>query len=174
MAPDELRATVEEYVGERVAPHPILGKCLPSASIGAMGWSVEWWDERSDLDLRFVLGDQGHAALKAGLQEAHLWEAGRDPWVRIVDREPVRRFPGARLAFLSASDLAQQLRFDLPTALWAYSHCLVMQDPEGLLGGALTEARERFGAALPELRREHYYRFRAARNEIAAAVQPRR
>jgi hypothetical protein len=170
---EEVLPLLGGYLRERLVPHPILTRYLPAASACAMSSSVHFWDERSDLDLRFILPDDLRSVLTQELLESHLWDPARDCRVRLIDREPYRRYPGARLTFLSRTELDREIRFDPPPALWSYSHCLVIQDPEGALGDTVAAAGARFDEALPDLRCEHYYRFRSARNELAASVQPR-
>ena len=90
----ELGDQLRTYVRERMVPHPLLAPYLADASILLTG-SVAYgtWDEDSSLDLRLILPDEEHSRLAAGLQEAHLWEPGRDFRVSLRDREPFRRFP---------------------------------------------------------------------------------
>jgi hypothetical protein len=170
---EELIPLLDGYLKERLVPHPILTRYLPAASACAMGSSVRFWDERSDLDLRFILSDDLRSALTQELLKSHLWDPARDCRVRLIDREPYRRYPGARITFLAGTELDRELRFDPPPALWSYTHCLVIQDPERTLERAVAAAGVRFDESVPDLRCEHYYRFRTARNDLAAAVEPR-
>ncbi|HEU4754657.1 MAG TPA: nucleotidyltransferase domain-containing protein [Armatimonadota bacterium] len=172
---EEARKLLGAYLRERIAPHPILSRYLPDAAVLVAGSvAAGTWDEHSDFDIRLLLPDEDHTRLAAELQEAHLWEPGRDFRVHLVDREPFRRFPSADILAFSASQLDQELRFDLPVALWAYTHAAVLQDPLGTLDTRLEEARARFEAALPALRCEHYFRFRQARNDLVPRIMPRR
>jgi hypothetical protein len=171
----EALGLLEAYLRERVIPHPILNRFLPRAAIFVTGSvALGAWDEDSDLDIGVVLPDEDHAALAAALREASLWDPARDFRLRLPDREPFRRFPGAGLSFLSLSGLAQQLRFNLPVALWVQAHAAVLQDPLGALATTLPAFRERFRASLDDLRCEHYYLFRQARNDLASRNVPRR
>jgi len=171
----EARRLVEIYLRERVTPHPVLHPYLPQAAVCSTG-SVAFgaWDEQSDLDVRLVLPDEEHTRLATELQAAELWKPSRDFRLHLIDREPFRRFPGVDMILLSASQLAQELRFDLSVGLWIYSHAVVWQDPLGLLEAATRQAAAQFQAALPDLRCEHYYRFRQARNDLEPKIVPRR
>jgi hypothetical protein len=172
---DEVKPLAAAYVRERIAPHPILNRALPDAAVCVTGSvAVGTWDEHSDFDLRLILPDEEHARLSTRLREAHLWDPGRDFRLKLEDREPFRRFPSAEVLILSASQLAQELRFDLPVALWSYTHSVVLQDPLGTLRAPVEAAAERFQSRLGDLRCEHYYRFRAARNDLIPRVMPRR
>lgn len=171
----EQRKLVLDYLRERVQPHPLLNPYLQDAAILLTG-SVAFgtWDEDSRLDLRLVLPDEEHSRLSAGLREAHLWSPGRDHRVSLRDREPFRRFPGAEIVILSASQLRQEFRFELAISVWIYSHSLVLQDPLGTVESTLASYQERFQERLPTLRCEHYYHFREARNDLLPKVSPRR
>lgn len=166
---------IRDYIRERIQPHPLLSPHLEDAAFLLTG-SVAFgtWDEDSSLDLRMVLPDEEHSRLAAGLQEAHLWAPRRDFRVSLRDREPFRRFPGSEIVILSASQLRQEFRFELAISVWIYSHSLVIQDPLGTLETALATYRERFQQRLPNLRCEHYYNFREARNDLLPKVMPRR
>jgi hypothetical protein len=173
-AADAAPTLVRAYVRERISPHPLLARFLPDAALCLTGSAaVGTWDEDSDLDLCLVLPDEEHTRLATGLREAHLWEPRRDFRLFLRDREPFRRFPGAGILIHSASQLRQSFRFDLPVGLWTFQHAVVIQDPLHTLEALLSEAGEKFAARLPELRCEHYYRFRAARNDLAPRLLPR-
>ncbi len=166
---------LEAYFRERVKSHPILSPVLRDATILVTG-SVPagTWDERSDFDVRFILPDADHARLASALKEARLWDPNRDHRVFLEDREPFRRFPGIYLLILSASQLSQQFHFDLPVTLWFYTHSVTYQDPSGLLEAAVQKGNQRFAENLDNLRCEHYYRFRQARNDLVPKIVPRR
>jgi len=170
----ELGDQLRTYVRERMVPHPLLAPYLADASILLTG-SVAYgtWDEDSSLDLRLILPDEEHSRLAAGLQAAHLWEPGRDFRVSLRDREPFRRFPGSEIVILSASQLRQEFRFELAISVWIYGHSLPLQDPTGLIESTLGHYQERFGVRLGDLRCEHYYNFREARNDLLPKVTPR-
>jgi hypothetical protein len=174
-AGNEARELLQTYLRERVLPHPILNRFLPDAAVLIAGSvALGTWDEHSDFDIRLLLPDEDHRALAAALQEAHLWDPRRDFRIHLIDREPFRRFPSADILALSASQLAQEFRFNLPVALWSYCHASVLQDPLGTLETALEQGREAFKSALSQLQCEHYYRFRQARNDLVPRVMPRR
>jgi hypothetical protein len=168
-----LRSQMDGYLRERVAPHPLLAPYLHDAAALLTG-SVAFgtWDEDSSLDFRFVVPDADHARLAAGLQAEHLWEPGRDFRVSLRDREPYRRFPGAELVFLSATQFRQEFRFELAISVWTYSHSVPLHDPSGLFGSTLEHYEERFRDRLANLRCEHYYNFREARNDLLPKVTP--
>jgi len=172
---DEALALLSAYLHERIVPHPILNRFLPEAAACVTGSVASGaWDEHSYLDVRLILSDEDHTRLAQDLRQAHLWDAGRDFRLFLPDNEPFRRFPGAELLILSASQLRQELRFDLPVALWTYTHAAVIQDPLRVLATAVEDAEERFRSHLDDLRCEHYYRFRQARNDLAPRIMPRR
>ena len=172
---EESRRCLEAYLHDRVHPHPLLAPALRDASVLLAGSvALGTWDEHSYLDIRILLPDDEHAVLARSLKEAHLWDPARDFRLRLEDREPFRRFPGASLLLLSASQLAQEFRFDLPVTLWGYTHAVVLQDSSCLLESAITRAQERFAQAVADLRCEHYYRFRQARNDLTPRIMPRR
>jgi len=174
-ASTETLRLLEQYHRERVAPHPVLAPFLADAAICVPGaLAAGGWDERSDLEVRWALPDEEHARLAAALRQAALWDPARDFRLRLEDREPFRRFPGAVLLICSAAQLTQELRFDLPTALWAYRRAAVLQDPLGILESRVAAAEARFRDSLPALQCEHYYRFRQARSELAPKASPRR
>src|SRR5438045_1592235 len=98
----EALRVVEQYLRERVAPHPLLSPALPLSSLFLTGpLALGEWDEQSDLELRFLLSEPNHARLAGALAEARLWDPARDARLFLADREPFRRFPGAGLLFLS-------------------------------------------------------------------------
>jgi hypothetical protein len=174
-AAHEAVTLLERYLRERIIPHPILNRFLPEAAVcvtGAVAAGV--WDEQSRLEMTLVLPDEEQSRLSAALHEAHLWDPSRDFRLRLEDREPFRRFPGAAVLILSSTQLWQELRFDLPIALWSYRHAGVLQDPLGTLETALRDGGERFQAGLDNLRCEHYYLFRLARRDMVSQVIPRR
>lgn len=172
---DEAIGLLRAYVHERVAPHPLLSPYLTDAAAFVTGSvAIGTWDEHSDLDIRFLLPDEEHTRLARDLREAQLWEPARDFRLRLVDREPFRRFPGAQLLFLSVDQQARETRFDLPVALWNGTHAAVLQDPLGTLEAAVRSGEERFGSLLAELQCEHYFRFRQARSDLAPRIMPRR
>ena len=170
-----LRKLVLEYARERLQPHPLLSPYLGDAAFLLTG-SVAYgtWDEDSSLDLRLILPDEEHTRLATGLREAGLWAPNRDFRVSLRDREPFRRFPGSEIVILSASQLRQEFRFELAVSVWIYSHSLVLQDPLGTLETTLASYHERFEQRLANLRCEHYYNFREARNDLLPKVTPRR
>lgn len=163
------------YVEERVVPHPILNRFLNAASICVTGSvAAGTWDEQSSLDVRFVLPDSEHIDLADELQTAHLWDPARDLRLRLRDGEPFRRFPGTEIVILSETQLWREFQWDLPIALWVYRHGAMLQDPLGILERATEHFSERFRSELPNLRCEHYYLFRQARNDLAPKIMPRR
>lgn len=182
MNPTESTSTANEaigllraYVDERIAPHPLLKPYLPDAAAWVTGSiAIGTWDEHSDLDIRLLLPDEEHTRLARDLREADLWDPARDFRLRLIDREPFRRFPGAQLQFLSVDQLARETGFDLPVSLWNGIHAAVLQDPLGTLEAALRGAAERFDGLLAELQCEHYFRFRQARSDLAPRIMPRR
>lgn len=171
----EAVSLLQTYLRERVIPHPLLNPPLPHAAVCVIG-SVAFgaWDEHSDFDICLLLPDEEHARLAGALREARLWDPARDFRLRLEDREPFRRFPGVEIKILSRTQLEAELRADLPVALWVYSHAAVLQDPKGLLERALGEAAARFRDSLDDLRCEHYYHFRQARNDLIPKIMPRR
>lgn len=172
---DEIRDLLAAYLRERVVPHPLLRDYLQDAAACVTGSSaIGLWDEYSSFDVHLILLDAEHAQVARKLQEAQLWDPARDFRVRLEDREPFRRFPGAVVTLQSSSQLSQELRFDLPVALWIYQHAVVLQDPIGTLGAAVEAANRRFEDRLPDLRCEHYYRFRQARNDLLPRLTPQR
>jgi hypothetical protein len=171
----EVADLLSAYLRERVIPHPILSPFLRDAAVCAAGAATSGdWDEEGELDVRWVLPDEDHARLSAALREARLWDPARDSRLVIQDREPFRRFPGAEMKILSAAQLVQEFRFDLPVTLWVYTHAAVLEDPSGLLESTTQGFAERFQARLPDLQCEHYFRFRQARNDLTPKVMPRR
>jgi hypothetical protein len=171
----EATALLKAYLRERVAPHPLLNPHLPRAAVLAAGpHTFGAWDEHSDFDLCLLLPDDEHARLARSLREAGLWSPARDFRLRLADREPFRRFPGAEIRILSASQLDAEFRAELPAALWSYSRAAVLQDPLGLFERARGGAGERFRERLEALRCEHYYRFRQARNDMVPKIVPHR
>lgn len=174
-AADEVTVLLESYLRERVRPHPILNRYLPDAAVWATGAAaVGLWDENTDFDLRLLLPDEEHNQLASALREARLWDPARDFRLRLEDREPFRRFPGARIRILSSSQLRQEFHYDLPVALWTHTHLKMLQDPLGALETQRREGQEQFADALPSLRCEHYYRFREARSGMIPRIVPRR
>lgn len=172
---NELRDLLQAYLRERVVPHPLLRDFLQDAVVCVTGSSViGLWDEHSGFDIHLILPDAEHTQVANRLQEARLWEPTRDFRVRLDDREPFRRFPAAVVTIQSSSQLAQEMRFDLPVALWIYQHAVVLQDPVATLGSALKAASRRFEEELGNLRCEHYYRFRQARNDLLPRLTPQR
>lgn len=172
---EELLSSAKAYLRERVVPHPALHGFLPEAAVAVVGSAaVGVWDEHSDFDLRFVLPDAEHTRLAAALQQAGLWDPARDFRLLLDDREPFRRFPGVQTLILSDTQLAQEFRANLPAALWAYSHAVVLQDPLSSLETALALAQDQFQSRLGDLRCEHYYRFREARRDLSPRISPRR
>ena len=168
-------ALLHAYLQDRVVPHPLLQPYLARAALSVTG-SVAFgaWDEHSDFDLQILLSDEDHSRLGRALRDAGLWDPARDFRLRLEDREPFRRFPGVEIRILSRSELAQEFRFRLPVALWNSTHAVTVQDPLGELGAATRAAERRFAESLDDLRCEHYYRFRQARNDLAPRVIPRR
>src|SRR3954467_5531142 len=121
-AADDAAALLDSYLRERVLPHPILSRFLDDAAVLASGSvAIGTWDEQSALDVELVLPDTEHTLLSADLRAARLWDPARDVRLRIEDREPFRRFPGAVIRILSSAQLDREFRFDLPIALWIYS-----------------------------------------------------
>ncbi|MFN3652822.1 MAG: hypothetical protein ACK47B_24860 [Armatimonadota bacterium] len=174
-AAEETSELLASYFRERVLPHPLLAPVLPEAAVCVTGSvALGVWDERSDFNLRWILPDEEHAALAARLEQEGLWEPASDSRLRIVDREPFRRYPGVELLLLSQSQVRQELRFDLPVSLWVYTHSEVYQDPHQTLAALVAEAEERFQRDLGNLRCEHYYRFRQARSGLISPIMPRR
>ncbi len=174
-AADEAVELLSAYLRERVYPHPLLNPVLPDSAIMVTGSvAAGTWDEHSDFDVRLLLPDEEHVALAGRLQGAGLWDPARDSRLFLDDREPFRRFPGVELAILSTSQLEQEFRFNLPCALWVYSHAAVLQDPLNTLAVAAANHAEQFHARLNDIRCEHYFRFREARNDLAPRIMPRR
>jgi hypothetical protein len=174
-AADESLVLLEHYLRERVQPHPILSRHLPDAAVWVAGSvAAGLWDENSEFDVRLLLPDEEHTRLAAALREAHLWDPARDYRLRLKDREPFRRFPGARVHVLSTAQLGAEFAFELPVALWAHLHARVLQDPLGALEAQVRDGRERFRSELPGLQCEHYYLFREARNDMIPRIMPRR
>lgn len=174
-AADDTGVLLENYLRERVFPHPILSHVLPEAAVLVTGSvAIGAWDEQSALDIFLIVPDDEHVQLSAALREARLWDPARDYRLRLEDREPFRRFPGTVLRILSASELERESRFDLPVTLWVLTHALVHQDPLGTVEAARQTWGERFTAALSDLRCEHYYYFREARNDLVPRIMPRR
>ena len=174
-ASDEALQLLSAYLRERIQPHPLLNPVLPDAAVMVTGSvAAGTWDEHSDFDLRVVLPDEEHVRLSTQLQEAGLWDPERDHRLFLEDHEPFRRFPGAELAILSTAQLEQEFRFQLPTALWVYTHAAVLQDPLNTLGAAVALHAEEFHARLNQLQCEHYFRFRQARNDLIPRIMPRR
>ena len=163
------------YLRERVIPHPILSPFLPEAAVCVAGSAASGtWDEEGEFDIRWVLPDEDQARLAAALRAARLWDPAREFRLVIQDREPFRRFPGAEMQILSAAQLVQEFRFDLPVTLWVHTHAAVLQDPSGLLEGTTHTFAERFQARLADLQCEHYFRCRQARNDLTPKIMPRR
>jgi len=174
-AAHETAALLSTYLQERVSPHPLLGRALPDAAVYATGSAAfGTWDEQSPLNVRLLLPDDEHLTVASALQEAHLWDPARDFRVRLLDREPFRRFPGVEISLLSGSQLAREFQFELPVAVWVHQHAIVLQDPAGMLETALRAGTEAFDARLDNLRCEHYYRFRQARSDLLPRIMPRR
>jgi hypothetical protein len=174
-AADEAASLLQTYLSERVHPHPILRRHLPDASICLLGAAaIGDWDERSELEIRFILPNDEHVTLADELQRARLWDPRRDFRVHIQDREPFRRFPGADLLFLSLAQLEQEFRATPVPTLWCYSRAATLEDTSGILEATLHAAGERFAQELGNLRCRHYFLFRQARNELAQGVVPRR
>lgn len=166
---------VQTYLRERVTPHPLLNRFLPEATVLVTGSAaLGTWNEQSELDLCLLLPDREHTQLARLLQEAGLWNPSRDFRLHLTDREPFRRFPGTEILILSTAQLEQELRYDLPVALWTYGHATALQDPLGTLDAGLSAARERFLQRLPDLRCEHYFRFRQARKDLTPRLLPGR
>src|SRR5688572_23671777 len=156
---------LESYLEERVRPHPLVRPRLERASIYVTGGFVSGiWDESADLELRFLLPDGEHTALAADLRRTGLWKPGRDARVRIRDGEPFRRFRGVEMHYLSESQLAAALRFEPSQTLWTLEHAVIGPDPDGRLAAVVKQAETEFAARLSDLRCEHYYHFREARN----------
>ncbi len=157
------------YLTERLDPHPLFRPHLPHAArlvVGPVAFGA--WDERSPLQLALVLSDARRETLAAALQAHQLWDPAADYRVMLPDREPFRRFPGAEIRVLSASELAQEFQFDLPVALWFWEHAAVRSDPDGVVADQLREARGTFARRLNRIRCEHYYHFRRARQDLLA------
>lgn len=174
-AAQEIRNLLDAYLRERVVPHPLLRPYLQDATACLTGSSsIGLWDEHSSLDVHLVLPDSDHAQLAAKLREERLWNPARDFRLRLEDREPFRRFPSAVITILSSSQLAQEFRFELPVALWVYEHAVVLQDPAGTLEAAVQTGKQRFADVLNNLRCDHYYRFRQARNDMLPCIAPQR
>ncbi len=171
----EGRGALEAYTRERLATHPLLQPHLDEAAVYLVG-SVAFgaWDELSDLHVRIALSDEEHSSLAARLQAAHLWDPARDIRLRLVDREPFRRYPSAEVLILSASQLAQEFRFSGPVALWTHRHASVLADPTRLLAATVAHAEEEFQRRLDSLRCEHYYLFRQARSDLQPRLIPKR
>ena len=175
IAAHEIRGLLEGYLRDRVVPHPLLSPCLEDATACVTGSSsIGLWDEHSALDVHLIVPDETHVRLATRLKEERLWNPSRDFRLRLEDREPFRRFPAAVITLLSSSQLAQEFRFELPVALWIYSHAVVLQDPAGTLGQAVRTGQERFEGQLNDLRCDHYYRFRQARNDLLPRIAPQR
>ncbi len=171
----EALGLLERYLDERVRPHPVVRPRIEKASIYVTGAFVNGlWDESGDLELRFLLSDDEHAALAADLRRTGLWKPGRDARVRIRDAEPFRRFGGVEMHYFSESQLAAALRFELSQTLWTLEHAALGPDPEGRLASVVKQAETEFAARLGDLRCEHYYRFREARNELTPRLIPQR
>lgn len=171
----EIRSLLDTYLRERVVPHPLLRPYLEDATACLTGSSsIGLWDELSSLDVHLVLPDADHAQLAVRLREERLWNPARDFRLRLEDREPFRRFPSAVITILSSAQLAQEFRFELPVALWIYEHAVVLQDPAGTLAQAVQAGAQRFADQLNELRCDHYYRFRQARNDMLPRIAPQR
>jgi hypothetical protein len=136
--------------------------------------AIGLWDEHSSLDVHLILPDAEHLQAAERLQAARLWDPARDFRTRLNDFEPFRRFPSAVVTLQSTSQLRQELAFDLPTALWIYQHAVVLRDPAHHLEEAVRAASERFERRLGDLRCEHYYRFRQARNDLQPRLTPQR
>lgn len=174
-ATDEIRDLLDAYLRERVVPHPLLRPYLAEATACLTGSSsIGLWDEYSSLDVHLVLPDVEHTQLANRLREERLWNPARDFRLRLEDREPFRRFPSAVITILSASQLAQEFRFELPVALWIYGNAVVLQDPAGMLEAAVHIGNQQFAAVLNDLRCEHYYRFRQARHDLLPRIAPQR
>lgn len=174
-AANEIRSLLDAYLRERVSPHPLLQGCLQDAAACVTGSSaIGLWDEHSGFDVHLILPDPEHRQAAERLKEARLWDPARDFRVRLNDCEPFRRFPSAVVTLQSTSQLQQELAFDLPTALWIYQHAVVLRDPAGLLQRAVQSASARFEQQLGNLRCEHYYRFRQARNDLQPRLTPQR
>lgn len=171
----EASPLAEQYISERVLAHPLLSPALPLAAIFLAGpLAFGGWDERSDLDLRFLLPDAEHERLSKALLEARLWDPARDARLFLADREPFRRFPGAGLLFLTSAQLKREISVELPSALWLLTHSAVLQDPGPLLEPIVRGTAARFEEHLPDLRCEHYYRFRRSRKDLVRDLVPRR
>jgi hypothetical protein len=177
LAPARVEATalLKAYLRERVTPHPILNRFLPEAAACIAGAAaLEEWDEHAPLCVCLVLPDKKHAELSAELRAARLWDPARDFRLILHDREPFRRFPGVEIRLLSRSQLVQEYRFDLPVTLWDYTHAAVLHDPLEILESTRSTFGERFRERLSDLRCEHYYHFRQARNDLDPKMMPRR
>ncbi|MCC2667746.1 MAG: hypothetical protein K0Q72_217 [Armatimonadetes bacterium] len=175
IATSEIKGLLEAYLRDRVVPHPLLSPCLEDAAVCVTGSSaIGLWDELSALDVHLIVPDEQHARLATRLKEERLWNPSRDFRLRLEDREPFRRFPSAVITILSSSQLAQEFRFELPVALWVYSHAVLLQDPAGTLGEAVRSGQVRFDGQLNDLRCDHYYRFRQARNDMLPRIAPQR
>jgi hypothetical protein len=171
----EAAGLLQSYLRERAHPHPILGRYLEEAGACVTGSvACGLWDEHSDLDIRLILPTEEHSRLARELQSARLWDPRRDFRLRLVDREPFRRFPGAEILILSATQVRQEFAFDLPIALWVFSHAAVLQDPLDLLLPEIANAAADFRDSLPQLQCAHYYRFRQARSDLVPRIMPRR
>lgn len=166
---------LESYLEERVRPHPVVRPRVERASIYVTGGFVcGIWDESADLELRFLLADDEHAALSTELRRTGLWKPGRDARVRIRDGEPFRRFRGVEMHYLSESQLAAALRFEPSQTLWTLEHAAIGPDPDARLAAVVKQAEKEFAARLGDFRCEHYYHFREARNELTPRLMPRR
>ena len=175
IAAHEIRGLLEGYLRDRVVPHPLLSPCLEDATVCVTGSSsIGLWDEHSALDVHLIVPDETHVRLATRLKEERLWNPSRDFRLRLEDREPFRRFPAAVITILSSSQLAQEFRFELPVALWIYTHAVVLQDPAGTLELTVRTGQERFEGQLNDLRCDHYYRFRQARNDLLPRIAPQR
>jgi hypothetical protein len=166
---------LDRYLEERVRPHPVVRPRLEKASTYVTGGFVSGiWDETADLELRFLLPDDDHALLAADLRRTGLWKPGRDARVRIRDGEPFRRFRGVEMQYLSDTQLAAALRFEPSQTLWTLEHAAIGPDPEGRLAAVVKQAESDLASRLGDLRCEHYYHFREARNELTPRLMPRR
>jgi len=174
-AANEIRSLLDAYLRERVIPHPLLQGCIQDAAACVTGSStIGLWDEHSGFDVHLILPDADYHPAADRLREARLWDPARDVRLRLDDCEPFRRFPSAVVTLQSASQMRQELAFDLPMALWIYQHAIVLRDPVGTMRNAIRTASERFEQQLGNLRCEHYYRFRQARNDLQPRLSPQR
>ncbi len=172
---DEPLAILDEFVRERLRPHPLVAPYLDTAAIWLTGGvALGVWDEETPLHVRLLVSDPEHEALGRTLKQAQLWDPSVDWRLILRDEEPIRRYPGAWVHVTCAAELRGEAVGDLCSTLWWIQHARLLTDPGGRFDAERNRIVDQFDAQLGAIRAEHYYWFRSARSGMQPRVRPGR